>query len=289
MLSEIERNAIDAHRERAPREDLARQLSRLSDPDDRAILFALRLLLEGGQLVRESRGGRLSSDVHFKADGSPATEVEERIEAILRDSLPGLDPEIKVVGEETGGELPDVGSAIAIDPIDGTRAFLAETETYSTTLALIRQGKPELGMVSNPATGEIAYATAGGDSRMLRLSLYGEPDEAYTLRPAQNGRPLLVNVHPSRRAGAVVTALYRAWQNREISMVRSPGGSPAWELVEAARGHFVYLNLWSKRPAQPRSASAAMKRCRFQPSARGAMKKISARRSAKRQRSPSRR
>ena len=33
--------------------------------------------------------------------------------------------------------------------------------------------------------------------------------------------------------------------------MRSPGGSPAWGLVEAARGHYVYLNAWSHLPAEP--------------------------------------
>ena len=34
-------------------------------------------------------------------------------------------------------------------------------------------------------------------------------------------------------------------------MVRSPGGSPAWALVEAAKGHFIYVNRWDRRPAEP--------------------------------------
>jgi fructose-1,6-bisphosphatase/inositol monophosphatase family enzyme len=33
-------------------------------------------------------------------------------------------------------------------------------------------------------------------------------------------------------------------------MVRSPGGSPSWSLLEAARGRFTYVNLWSSRPAE---------------------------------------
>jgi fructose-1,6-bisphosphatase/inositol monophosphatase family enzyme len=156
-----------------------------------------------------------------------------------------------VVGEETGGVLPSAGTAIAIDPIDGTRAFLAETETYSTTLALIRDGEIVLGMVSNPTAGEIAYAAVGGASRLIRLSTFGEPDEVSVLkRPSTGARPLLVNIHPNRHGGGVVSALYRAWGQRDIAMVRSPGGSPAWALVESARGHFVYANLWSKWPAE---------------------------------------
>ena len=83
------------------------------------------------------------------------------------------------------------------------------------------------------------------------MLLFGEPDEAYALRvPVSQDSPILVNVHPNRNAHSVVDTLYRAWERGDIAMVRSPGGSPAWALVEAARGHFVYANLWSKRAAQ---------------------------------------
>jgi fructose-1,6-bisphosphatase/inositol monophosphatase family enzyme len=246
LLTVIEQAAIDTHRESA--ELLAPPES---DGDDLALYLGLRFVLEAGHLVRARRGDPSQSNVTSKKDGSPATQLEERIESQLRRWVSDLDLGITVVGEETGGALPSTGSAIAIDPIDGTRAFLAETETYSTTLALIRDGDTALGIVSNPATGEIAYATAGGESRLIRLSCFGEPDNAGTLRPgAMGASPLLVNVHPNRQGAWLLDTLYRAWQRAEVDMVRSPGGSPAWALVEVARGHFTYVNLWSKRPAQ---------------------------------------
>ena len=246
MLTAIERAAIDSHRESA---DPLR--SPKGGKNEVATFFGLRLLLEAGQLVRERRATTGLSGVTIKQDGSPATEIETRIEDRLRSWLTSFDSHAVVVGEETGGELPTTGTAIAIDPIDGTRAFLAETETYSTTLALIRDGETVLGMVSNPATGEIAYATAGGGSRLIRLSLFGEPDGAHTLGiPVSQDSPILVNLHPSRNAHGMIDTLYHSWKRSDIAMVRSPGDSPAWALVEAARGHFVYANMWSERAAE---------------------------------------
>ena len=241
----FQRAAINGHRTGAPLE-----LPQIAG-ETTLTHFGLRLLLDAGRLVREQRSTLDRSDVALKADGSPATHIEEEIERRLREWVSDLDPEAVVVGEETGGELPRKGAAIAIDPIDGTYAFLSDSETYCTTLAVIRNGDVVLGMVSNPVTGEIAYANAGGGARLVRLTLFGEPDESIELRAAKIMEgPMLVDVHPSRTAAALMSELYRAWESREVDMVRSPGGSPSWSLVGAARGHFVYVNSWSKRPAE---------------------------------------
>jgi fructose-1,6-bisphosphatase/inositol monophosphatase family enzyme len=254
MLTDVERTALDDHRQAA---DAALPQGRESI--DARLYFGLRLVLEGGRLVRAHRGVSGSATVTVKTDGSPATDVEALIEQRLRTWLAALGSNVAVVGEETGGELPARGAAIAVDPIDGTRAFLTETETYSTTVAQLEDGAPVVGLVSNPATGEIAYATAGGPARLIRLSVFGEPDAAETLAgPPANDGPFLVNLHPSRYGAGAAAALHAAWTRRDIAMVRSPGGSPAWGLVEAARGHFVYANLWSRRATEAFDLAAAV-------------------------------
>jgi myo-inositol-1(or 4)-monophosphatase len=219
--------------------------------------FGLHVLLEAAQAVRGSRGGE--ADVSLKTDGSPVTQLETRVEERITSRLGDFDPDAVLVGEELGGVLVDRGMALAVDPVDGTWAFLTGTETYSTTLALFRDGVPVLGMVSNPATGQIGYAAAGRPTRLLQLSVYGEADYGATLPgPGAETGPLLVNVHPGRRGSDLVGRLYRAWESETVRMVRSPGGSPAWALVEAARGDFVYVNLWSKRPASPYDLAAGI-------------------------------
>ncbi len=64
--------------------------------------------------------------------------------------------------------------------------------------------------------------------------------------------------HPNRSATPLVGALYDAWRAGEIRMVRSPGGSPSWALLEAATGRFVYTNLWSKSRAEPYDLAAGV-------------------------------
>lgn len=254
MLRDIELRAIEGHFTSA---DFASSMP--DDPEQGTLFLGLRLALEAGQLVRQQRTILDPLDVIVKGDGSPATPVEEAIESRLRELLHSLDSEVVVVGEETGGTLPGSGLAVAIDPIDGTWAFLSDSETYCTTVALIQDRETLLGIVSNPVTGEIAYAPAGGDARLIRLPLFGEATAALTLRarPAE-GSPALVHLHPSRQAASVMSVLYAAWERNDVRMVRSAGGSPAWALVEAARGHFTYANLWSERAAEAYDLAAGV-------------------------------
>jgi fructose-1,6-bisphosphatase/inositol monophosphatase family enzyme len=90
------------------------------------------------------------------------------------------------------------------------------------------------------------------------LALFGEPDASYVLPSAPSADDkILVNMHPNPDGAGAMAALYAAWGEQQVHAVRSPGGSPSWALVEAAKGHYVYVNLWSKRPAEPFDLAAA--------------------------------
>lgn len=216
------------------------------------VALLMVLALRASRTVRSSGLAIDRGSVDFKGDGSPATDIERDVESSIREAVSRFDPTTAFVGEETGGALPTKGFALGVDPVDGTWAFVTGTETYATTLTLFEDGEAVIAVIANPQTGELGYATPQGEARLLRLSAFGSTDSAITL-PGEHAddAPVLVNLHPSRSASALVNALYAAWSNGVIRMVRSPGGSPAWALLEAARGRFVYVNMWSKRPAAP--------------------------------------
>lgn len=250
-LSEIETAVLAAHR-RAESSRVAGE-----GTPDAWLEFGLTTLLDSGRRVRQARLAPF--DVDYKGDGSPVTRLEDAVEKEVIARLKEFAPEAVVVGEETGGVLPDSGLALAVDPIDGTWAFLGRTESIATTLAVFSDGIPFIGIVSNPATGEVAYAVEGEPTRLLQLSLYGEEDQALELPLPGSGRgPILVNLQPARRGLPVMATLYDAWEGGDVRMVRSPGGSPAWALLEAAKGSFVYANLWSKRPAEAYDLAAGV-------------------------------
>jgi fructose-1,6-bisphosphatase/inositol monophosphatase family enzyme len=249
--NELERGCLDVFRSRAG----APSPGELQEKD--WVAFGIHILLEAGRLIRSLRLAPEASGLDFKGDGSPATLVEREVETLLRNRLAEFAPDTAVLGEETGGTLPAEGLAVAMDPIDGTWAFLGRTETFCTTLAAFRDGQPFLGLIGSAATGEIAYSGGGKSARLLQLAVFGESDIAQDLPlPRIGSAGALVNVHPAAAAGPLVESLYTAWKARDVRMVRSPGGSPSWALLEAAKGTFAYVNLWSRRPAEPYDLAA---------------------------------
>ena len=88
--------------------------------NDGWLMFGLSVALEAGKSVREIRSRSLSEIVQFKDDGSPVSEVEKEIESLCRRRLQSFSPNAIMIGEESGGDLPTSGFAVAIDPIDGT-------------------------------------------------------------------------------------------------------------------------------------------------------------------------
>jgi fructose-1,6-bisphosphatase/inositol monophosphatase family enzyme len=217
--------------------------------------FLLRTVLEAGRTVRAVP----PSVLELKRDGSPVTALERDIELEIKEALEVFEPEAVFVGEESGGWLHDAGWTLSIDPIDGTWAFLSHTETFSVVMNLFLEGQPFMGVVASPLTGEIGYAAAGGGTRLVRLDVLGEGDQGFALPLGdRDSKKTLVNLHPAERGSRLVSAFYEAWERRDVRMVRAPGGSPSWAMLEAARGHFTYVNEWAKSAADPWDLAAGV-------------------------------
>jgi fructose-1,6-bisphosphatase/inositol monophosphatase family enzyme len=250
-LTKLEQACIDAHRKGNRRDAAAIGTTGGATGGEAAWLrFGLSVLLETGRMVRGMRLLPMDEAVQFKPDGSPVTDLEHRIESFVRERLADFCPEAGFVGEESGGTLPPRGFAAALDPVDGTWSLVNRTETCTTGLAFFRDGEAFLGMVLNPATGELAYGARDSGTRLLQISLFGEDDAAFPL-PGERLRPraLLVNLQPSRDAQAMAGGLFEAWRDGGVNMVKLPGGSPLWAMLEAAKGSFIYVNPWSRRAA----------------------------------------
>lgn len=92
--------------------------------------------------------------VERKADASPVTEVDRAAEQAIRAILGRARPADGVIGEEYGADRPDAARVWVIDPIDGTRAFLAGRPLFGTLIALMEEGRPVLGVIDQPILGD---------------------------------------------------------------------------------------------------------------------------------------
>lgn len=139
--------------------------------DSEAMMAVLeRAALDAGRAILDVYAG--DAAVTLKADCSPVTEADQRAEDIILAHLFRAFPEIPVIAEESvaAGRVPEIGEGpfFLVDPLDGTREFIARNGDFTVNIALIRDGVPVLGFVYAPACG-LAYAGAG--NRAERLSV----------------------------------------------------------------------------------------------------------------------
>ena len=94
----------------------------------------------------------------------PVTEADRAGEAVMRARIAERFPGHGILGEEYGGEGLEREHVWVLDPIDGTRAFIAGLPTWGTLIGLNRSGRPQHGLMHQPFTGE----RFTGDGRAAR-------------------------------------------------------------------------------------------------------------------------
>jgi histidinol phosphatase-like enzyme (inositol monophosphatase family) len=105
-----------------------------------------------GEIVRPLFRSGLAAEL--KGDRSPVTEADRAAEQAMRAVLGRLCPEHGIVGEEFGAANAGARFRWAIDPIDGTRAFITGRPLFATLVSLLDDGVPILGVIDQPVTGE---------------------------------------------------------------------------------------------------------------------------------------
>ncbi len=105
--------------------------------------------------------------VEHKTDTSPVTQADQAAEALILECLAALWPDIPVVAEESvsssgAPELAALGQRFwLVDPLDGTREFLARNAEFTVNIGLIERGRPVLGVVLAPALGRLWAGQVG--------------------------------------------------------------------------------------------------------------------------------
>ena len=157
----------------------------MGSPTDRPVLSATidhgaaaRLMAPLTELVALAGAAILRVDrtrmrIDGKADGSPVTEADLAADRIIADGLARLAPGILALSEErvtpeSGGCPKDCPRAFfLIDPLDGTKEFVAGRNEFTVNLALVVDGTPLLGIIGAPALGLIWRGLVGQGAERL--------------------------------------------------------------------------------------------------------------------------
>jgi 3'(2'), 5'-bisphosphate nucleotidase len=140
--------------------------------------------------------------VRIKADRTPVTDADERSQDILMKAMATLMPGIAVVSEELAIRPSRLGDVFAlIDPLDGTKEFVAGSSEYTVNLAIIQDREPVVGIVAVPAEGLIYRGRIRHGAERLAISRGGAVPAVAAAEPIRVRTPL---------RGGVVAAVSRS-------------------------------------------------------------------------------
>jgi myo-inositol-1(or 4)-monophosphatase len=220
--------------------------------------------IDGRTLTRLARRGGAIGLAQFRrvaaersAAGTLVTEADREIERWLRTEMGGVAPEVAVIGEEfaaTGDAAK--GWALAVDPIDGTDAYVAGLPTWCVSLGLLHRGTPVAGVVYLPAFDDL-YLAYGGTLRwngteVPRGGVEPQHDGFVLAYSEFHRRPLLRLRGKVRALGS--TAYHLSLVARGAAEAAIVGRVHVWDvaagkaLLDAVGGELVYLR--SGRPVE---------------------------------------
>ena len=99
--------------------------------------------------------------VESKADATPVTVADREAEEVLRELIMKEFPDHGIIGEEWGEHRPDAEYVWVLDPIDGTKNFVSGSFLFGTLIALLRHGRPILGVIHHPLLDQFLVGTEG--------------------------------------------------------------------------------------------------------------------------------
>jgi histidinol phosphatase-like enzyme (inositol monophosphatase family) len=180
----------------------------------------------------------------------PVTSADRGAEAAIRKLIEARYPHHGVIGEEYGLDRPDAEFVWVLDPIDGTRAFIAGLPVWTTLIGLRFQGQPVLGSIGQPFLDEIFLGSAAG-SRLLSRG----QTRPLNVRPC----PLLTNAIIATTDPAIFDGAERAaWRQVRAAAKLARLGCDAYAYAMVALGtlDLVSLKPWDIESAIPVIAGA---------------------------------
>src|SRR3979411_1207311 len=172
---------------------------------------------------------RLAMKIDGKLDGSPVTEADLASDRIIAEGLARLIPNVPALSEEGAHQAkpPYHGSFFLIDPLDGTKEFVAGRNEFTVNLALVTNGTPLLGIIGAPALGLIWRGLVGRGAERLTT----------TDASARVAEPIHTRARPKRGEPWIVAVSRSHGDSRTEAFIEArPGAIPAPPVSEAGPG-----------------------------------------------------
>jgi myo-inositol-1(or 4)-monophosphatase len=205
-------------------------------------------LRDGLEAIMREAGAlaRLTSQGDFKRwtkgdDNSPVSDADIAVNNLLKERLTALAPEAGWLSEETEDSL--IGRSMAtvwiVDPIDGTRAFIAGKPDWTISVALVEHGRPVLAALYAPVTEEMFLAVNGRGATLNGLTIAA--NNGSTLAQAKLAGPkryldrlekLSPTILPQPKVHSLALRLTRVAHGALDAAFATPG-SHDWDLAAA--------------------------------------------------------
>ena len=164
----------------------------------------------------------------------------------MREMIPRRFPDHGILGEEFGPERTDAEFVWVLDPVDGTKAFTTACPLFGTLIGLLEEGRPILGAIHLPATGELALGARGRPTL-----LNGKPVRVSAVRALEQATVLLTDPAEIFERG-YGEAFHRLRARAEL--VRGWGDCYGHFLVATGRAEVMLdpvMNLWDIAALKP--------------------------------------
>jgi myo-inositol-1(or 4)-monophosphatase len=176
-----------------------------------------------------------------KGASSPVSEADIAVNDLLENRLRSATPDYGWLSEESADDEQRLGKHLVwiVDPIDGTRGYLAGREDWCVSVALVEDASPLLAAVFAPASDEFFFAVRGQGAARNDVPVYATPGTELDFSRVAGPKPLVerlsrpsgeIILHP--RIGSLALRLCRVAQG-SLDAAFAGGQSRDWDLAAA--------------------------------------------------------
>jgi len=176
-----------------------------------------------------------------KGASSPVSEADIAVNDLLESRLRSATPDYGWLSEESADDEQRLGKHLVwiVDPIDGTRAYLAGREDWCVSVALVEKASPVLAAVFAPVSGEFFFAVRGRGATCNDQAVRATPGIDLDFSRMAGPKPLVQRLSPSLeeitlypRIGSLALRLCRVAQG-SLDAAFAGGQSRDWDLAAA--------------------------------------------------------